>query len=58
MLRLFSFLWSGCFHKWVEDERNRLLSRKNPDISVGRISYCHCERCGVHKAFSMRTPRA
>ena len=51
MLRLLQFLLVGHFHTWEEDERTTLVDDNFP---IGKVSFCHCTKCGVRRAFSMR----
>lgn len=53
MMRLVRFLWSGCWHKWVQDSGYDIIRDTKQDV-IGKVSYCHCEKCGVRKAFTMR----
>jgi len=53
MLRLLSFLFTGCFHKWVEDKRTMLVRGSVKEIPHGEASYCHCEKCGTRKVFRL-----
>ncbi len=50
MLKLIAFVWSGCWHKWKEDERRGAILH---GYQSGIVSFCHCERCGVRKRFRM-----
>lgn len=50
MLRLFAFLWSGCWHKWetIEVLRNK-WSNDFGSHGVGLAFHERCERCGVNR---------
>lgn len=47
MLRLLSFLFHGCDHKWV----GVTTSTYDDGGYRGPIAYCVCEKCGRPKAF-------
>lgn len=48
MIRLFAFLWSGCFHKWKLHEKVRVRdSESNAYYADDYI--LQCERCGDFK---------
>jgi hypothetical protein len=53
MLRLITFLWAGCFHKWVEEKRQTVMESDNDKRPIGYASYCRCERCGKPKRFNL-----
>jgi len=46
MLKLISFLLSGCWHKWTTE---KTVTLTNTDGSVGTRVYLKCEHCGDWK---------
>lgn len=55
MLRLLTFLWDGCWHKWREDHRVPFDfyrdGRKTPD--TGERVFTVCERCGAQRKWDL-----
>jgi hypothetical protein len=47
MKRLLSFLWSGCWHEWVDEKREAVtfVSDYSPDVSGYRV-FQKCKKCG------------
>jgi hypothetical protein len=51
MIKLFEFLFSGCWHQW-EDIDTKLV-QNDDSIIVGAAVFCRCTKCGVHKRFNL-----
>ncbi|MBW4982529.1 hypothetical protein KZZ07_08250 [Mameliella sp. CS4] len=52
MLKLLSFLWSGCFHKWKATSQAIYDSGSG---ERGPIVYAVCEKCGKRTHFKNAT---
>lgn len=52
MLKLLSFLWSGCFHVWEDLDDDWHTEYADAQLAARKkIVYCRCTKCGVHKTF-------
>lgn len=50
MIKLFQFLWSGCWHKWIT-VREVILN--DASGARGTRILCHCEKCGKWTKFDL-----
>lgn len=48
MLRLLSFLWSGCFHKWVAVKEATFSDDYG---ASGSMVFVKCSKCGHRRYF-------
>lgn len=48
MLKLLSFLWSGCWHEWSTIETGLVVDRPG-DLPSGRWWQQECAKCGQRR---------
>lgn len=51
MVKLFEFLWHGCWHHWEETDRKGVVGDDN--TVIGYAVFCKCNKCGTPKRFNL-----
>ncbi len=51
MKKLLEFLFSGCWHRWEETDRNGVEDTQG--IIIGFAVMCKCSKCGLPKRFNL-----
>jgi beta-glucanase (GH16 family) len=54
MLKLFAFLWTGCWHKWSATGKvTRVFEEPSDKMPVYSLMNYSCSRCGRVKAMKI-----
>lgn len=51
MIKLLEFLWTGCWHKWVDI---RSVLADNESGGIWTRYYTRCSKCGAHKVWDVK----
>lgn len=54
MIRLWEFLWHGCWHDWHLHTAQKLVDKKdNSGIPIGHNMIYECAKCGRFKSVEL-----
>ena len=54
MLLLLQLIIFGHVHKWETKSEHPLFENKDSVAPYGKVIYCECEKCGIHRRFDLK----